>query len=573
MQLNSIRKPIQWLKDSWHLARPYWTSEEKWRAIALVSIVIVFNLLTVYMSVLFNKWNNSMYDSLQSFEAHKFYQLMIKFGFLAFFYILFQIVSYYFRKVLEIRWRRWMTNSYLSNWLSHKAYYKTRFIADYVDNPDQRISEDINSFIGTSLGLTLGFISNIVSLFSFVFILWGLSGALSFTVFAHKISIPGYMVWVALLYAIVGTYITFKIGKPLIKLNFRQETLEANFRFGLMRVREYGENIAFYQGEKEEKQSLTTKFSDLVSNFFSIVYRQMKIDIFNIGYSQIANIFPILVAAPRYFAKAIKLGDLMQISGAFGQVQGALSYFIDAYGSLASWRAIMDRLHGFESAISHASSLPVLARDDKPASYLSVNNLNLNLPNQESLLKNINFELNAGDRLLIKGASGSGKTTLLRALAGLWPFASGDISQNQAKTEMFIAQRPYMPQVSLRQAICYPLTTNLPDDADLLVIMRECGLAYLQSRLDEEVDWGKVLSLGEQQRVAFARVLVNHPDIIYLDEASSALDEAMEAHLYHVLSERLPQSAIISVGHRSTLDVWHNQQITINRNRELNGSI
>jgi putative ATP-binding cassette transporter len=573
MQLNSIRKPIQWLKDSWHLARPYWTSEDKWRAITLVSIVIVFNLLTVYMSVLFNKWNNSMYDSLQNFEAHKFYQLMIKFGFLAFFYILFQIVSYYFRKVLEIRWRRWMTNSYLSNWLSHKAYYKTRFIADYVDNPDQRISEDINSFIGTSLGLTLGFISNIVSLFSFVFILWGLSGALSFTVFAHKISIPGYMVWVALLYAIVGTYITFKIGRPLIKLNFRQETLEANFRFGLMRVREYGENIAFYQGEKEEKQSLTNKFSDLVGNFFSIVYRQMKIDIFNIGYSQIANIFPILVAAPRYFAKAIKLGDLMQISGAFGQVQGALSYFIDAYGSLASWRAIMDRLHGFEKAISDAGNLPVLARDNKPASYLSVNNLSLNLPNQESLLKNVNFELNAGDRLLIKGASGSGKTTLLRALAGLWPFASGEVSQNHTKTEMFIAQRPYMPQVSLRQAICYPLTTNLPDDADLLVIMRECGLAYLQSRLDEEVDWGKVLSLGEQQRVAFARILVNHPDIIYLDEASSALDEAMEAHLYHVLSERLPQSAIISVGHRSTLDAWHNQQITINLNRELNGSI
>lgn len=573
MQLNSVRKPIQWLRDSWHLARPYWTSEDKWRAIALVSIVIVFNLLTVYMSVLFNKWNNSMYDSLQNFEAHKFYQLMIKFGFLAFFYILFQIVSYYFRKVLEIRWRRWMTNSYLSNWLSHKAYYKTRFIADYVDNPDQRISEDINSFIGTSLGLTLGFISNVVSLFSFVFILWGLSGALSFTVFTHKVSIPGYMVWVALLYAIVGTYITFKIGRPLIKLNFRQETLEANFRFGLMRVREYGENIAFYQGEKEEKQSVTNKFSDLVGNFFSIVYRQMKIDIFNTGYSQIAIIFLLLVAAPRYFAKAIKLGDLMQIRGAFGQVQGALSYFIDAYGSLASWRAIMDRLHGFEKAISDAASLPVLTRNDKPTSYLSVNNLSLNLPNQKSLLKNISFELNSGDHLLIKGASGSGKTTLLRALAGLWPFASGDISQNQAKSEMFIAQRPYMPQVSLRQAICYPLTTNLPDDTELLTIMRECGLAYLRSRLDEEIDWGKVLSLGEQQRVAFARVLVNQPDIIYLDEASSALDEAMEAHMYHVLSERLPQSAIISVGHRSTLDVWHNQQIIINRNRGLNGSI
>lgn len=563
MQLNSIRKPIQWLKDSWHLARPYWTSEDKWRAITLVSIVIVFNLFSVYMSVQFNKFSNNMYDALQHLNQSAFYKLIIKFCYLAFFAISFQVMAYYFRKVLEIRWRRWMTNNYLSNWLSHKAYYKTRFIADYVDNPDQRISEDINSFIGTSLGLTLGFISNVVSLFSFVFILWGLSGALNFTVFAHKISIPGYMVWVALLYAIVGTYITFKIGRPLIGLNFRQETLEANFRFGLMRVREYGENIAFYQGEKEEKQSLTNKFSDLVGNFFSIVYRQMKIDIFNTGYSQIANIFPTLVAAPRYFSKAIQLGDLMQISGAFGQVQGALSYFIDAYSSLASWRAIMDRLHGFEKAISDASNLPVLARDDKPANYLKVSGLSINLPNQESLLKNISFELNSGDHLLIKGASGSGKTTLLRALAGLWPFASGDISQNQTKTEMFIAQRPYMPQVSLRQAICYPLTTNLPDDTELSTIMRECGLAYLRSRLDEEVDWGKVLSLGEQQRVAFARVLVNHPDIIYLDEASSALDEAMEAHMYSVLSERLPNSVIISVGHRSTLDIWHNQQLVL----------
>ncbi len=569
MQQNSTpkRNPLIWLKDSWHLARPYWTSQDKWRAIGLVAIVIVFNLLTVYMSVLFNKWNNKMYDSLQHFNQVMFYQLLVKFCYMAFFYILFQIMSYYFRKILEIRWRRWMTQDYLANWLDKHAYYKMRFVDNYADNPDQRISQDIAAFINTALSLTLGFISNVVGLFSFIFILWGLSGPLSFVIGGHHFVIAGYMVWVALIYALVGTFITFKIGRPLIKLNFAQENLEADFRFGLMRVHEYGENIAFYNGEKQEYQGLLVKFNRVVNNFMTTIYRQMKVDIFNIGYSQIANIFPILVASPRYFAKVIQLGDLMQISGAFGQVQGSLSFFIDSYGSLASWRAVMDRLYGFQSVINQSYNLQSIHKQKNDVDYLKVSNLTLKLPNSSRvLINNLNFNLKSGDRLLIRGSSGSGKTTLLRSLAGLWPYVDGEIFQNKTTKELFVAQRPYIPNVSLREAICYPLMDNLPDDDVLGKLLDECGVNYLVSRLGDLADWDKMLSLGEQQRLAFVRILVNEPDIIYLDEATSALDEDMEYKLYQILVQKLANSVIISVGHRSTLHQWHNQEINFNCN-------
>lgn len=565
--INNItkRSPIQSIKDCWHLARPYWSSEEKWRAIGLIAIVIVFNLLVVYMSVLFNKWNNAFYDSLQHVDKKAFFKLIIQFSYYAFFYILFQIVSYFFRKTLEIRWRKWLTNYYINNWLHKHAYYKTRFVKDYVDNPDQRISQDINGFIGTILDLSLGLVSNIVSLCSFVFILYSISGPLAFTILGHHIVINGYMVWAALLYAVVGTYITFKIGRPLIKLNFRQENVEADFRFGLMRVREYAENIAFYHGENQESRGLKQKFTNVVDNFMAIVYRQMKLDVFNVAYSQIANIFPIMVAAPRYFAKQIQLGDLMQIASAFGHVQGSLSFFIDGYGSLASLRAIMDRMYGFQSAIESAQELPVADRNDSNKYYLQVSNFALNLPDSSrQLANNLNFALASGERLLIKGESGSGKTTLLRALAGLWPYTSGNIYQNSSKHELFIAQRPYLPNVSLREAICYPLENNLPTDDELQQLMKECGLSYLVNRLTEETDWSKMLSLGEQQRIAFARVIINKPDIIYLDEATSALDEAMEQHLYSMLINKLPKSVIISVGHRSTLSNWHTQELNFN---------
>jgi putative ATP-binding cassette transporter len=380
----------------------------------------------------------------------------------------------------------------------------------------------------------------------------------------YHIVIPGYMLWVAILYAIIGTYLTFKIGKPLIKLQYQQQAYEADFRFGLMHVREYSENIAFYNGEAQEKRGLINRFSHVVNNFVSTIYRQLKIDIFSIGYNQLASIFPLLVAAPRYFAKAIQLGDLMQISSAFGRVQDALSYFIGAYTSLSGWRAVMDRLYGFQMAIEHAGKLEGLAIQQND-SYLTLKQVGINLPNGKTLVHGINFHLESGDSLLIKGRSGSGKTTLLRTIAGLWHFATGDIYQKPDLSSIFITQKPYLPIGRLRNAICYPMTENFPDIEQLRELLADCSIGYFAKKLDDYADWGNTLSVGEQQRIAFCRILINKPDIIYLDEATSALDEETEELMYSLIKSKLPNSIIVSVGHRSTVAKWHNQTLDFNQ--------
>lgn len=563
VQTTFSRSPLIWVKDAWHLARPYWVSEQKYKSIGLIILVIIFNLLTVYMTVLFNKWNNVFYDAIQNYDKKVFISAIYKFGVLAFFYILFQIMAYYFRKLLEIRWRKWQTKYYLRDWFSKKSFYKTRFLNTIVDNPDQRISDDINGFIVLTLDLTLGLMNSIVTLVSFIIILWKISGNLQFTFQGHHFVISGYMVYVALIYAVVGTYLTFKIGKPLIKLDFQQQAYEADFRYNLMRVREYSENIAFYNGEAQEQIGLIDRFSNVVSNFISIMYRQMKIDILSVGYGQLAVIFPIVVASPRYFAKLIKLGDLMQILSAFGRVQGALSYFIDAYTSLSGWRAVMDRLYGFQVAIKDAGNLTG-QQIQSGKSYLELKNLTVNLPDGQTLIKDIQINLTSGDRLLIRGKSGSGKTTLLRAIAGLWPFSTGEISQIQNLSSIFIAQRTYLPFGDLKTAICYPKIDNLPDDKYIVSLLNQFNLPNLVNQLYIVADWGNKLSLGEQQRVAFCRILINKPDIIYLDEATSALDEDTEEKMYQTLVEALPKSAIISVGHRSTIKHWHNKELNFN---------
>ncbi len=569
MQQNSVktvynRKFIQWLKDAWHLARPYWKSEERYTAYAKLAAVIALNLAYVYITVVANQWYNSFYDALQRYDKQSFVPLVVKFCWIAFFNVLLQLVSFYIRKHLEISWRRWLTDKYLKDWLGRQSYYKTRFIKP-IDNPDQRISEDINSFIGLTLDLSLGLITSLVSLFSFVFILWKLSGVLSFNLLGHGWNIHGYLVWLAVLYALAGTYITFKIGRPLIKLNFQQQAYEADFRFGLLRVREYSEDIAFYQGEAQESSGLSRRFHNVVDNFFKVVKRTLKINGFGFVYGQTSVLFPLLICVPRYLSKVITLGQLMQITSAFGRVQDALSYFLNAYTSMAGWRAVMDRMYGFQEAVHNAGELSGIAKTADHHNYLAVSDLLINLPKTaQPLVSNISFRLNSGDRLLIRGRSGSGKTTLLRTLAGLWPFASGKISGNPDKSSLFIAQKPYIPAINLKQAICYPLVDNLPSDEAVSKIMRECGIAYLGKRLHETADWGKMLSLGEQQRIAFCRILINRPDIVYMDESTSALDEEMEQHLYQLLIEQLPQSALISVGHRSTLRQWHNQELNFN---------
>lgn len=558
------RSPIKWIKDAWHLARPYWKSEERYKAIGLLSIVIICNLLFVYMTVVSNSWSNKFYDSIQRYDKVAFYRLLVKFAYIAFFYIGFQILSSYFRKFLEIRWRRWLTKHYLTEWFSKKAHYKMRFLDRSNDNPDQRISEDINSFISLFLDLTLGLISSTVSLASFVVILWHVGGVLNFAIQGHHITLPGYMVWAALVYAIIGTYILFKIGKPLINLNFMQEAYEANFRYGLVRIREYSENIAFYNGESQEKSGLVERFTNVVDNFVAIIYRSMKIGIFSIGYDQLSVVFPTLMCAPRYFAKTIQLGDLMQISSAFARVLSAMSFFMNAYTSLASWRAVMDRLYGFQSAVEDASNLGGIFI--KPGNnYLESKNLGINLPSGKALAKEINFSLNKGDRLLVNGRSGSGKTTLLRVIAGIWPYTSGEIYQKPELSSLFISQKPYLPLGTLKAAICYPKTNDLPDDVSLIKTLDLCNLSHLVTELHSASNWSEKLSLGEQQRIAFCRVLINAPDIVYLDEATSALDEETEAQMYQLICTTLAESVILSVGHRSTIKQWHAQELDFNQ--------
>lgn len=562
---SNNNSPISWIKDAWILAKPYWQSNEKYKSGFLLALVIICNLLAIGAQVMVNKWYNSFYNILQTYDKDALWESIARFCIIASFYVLFSVISAYILKFVTIRWRIWLTKYYMDNWFKYKAYYKTRFLNTISDNPDQRISEDINSFIVLFLQLTLGFISAIVTFISFIGILWGLSGTINLSFNGYSINMPGYMVWLAIIYAVVGTYIMFKLGKPLIKLDFNQQKYEANFRYSLIRVRENAEPIAFYNGEIEESKNLVNKFTNVVNNFYQIISRELRLNIFSSSYGQISIIFPLIINTPRYFAKSLKLGDLMQITSAFSKVENALSFFIGAYSAISGGRAVMDRLYGFQQTIyetDNLSRLPIILNNNKP--HLELNQLTINLPNQKTLIKNISLSLNSGDRLLIKGRSGSGKTTILRTLAGLWSYAKGNINMKLGLNILFIPQKPYLPIGKLKDAICYPKIDNIPNNEQIIHFLKSCESDNLIPALEHENNWMDILSLGEQQKLTFCRILINNPDIICLDEATSAIDEETEAKLYEILVTNLPNSIIISVGHRSTIKKWHNHELNVN---------
>jgi vitamin B12/bleomycin/antimicrobial peptide transport system ATP-binding/permease protein len=467
---------------------------------------------------------------------------------------------------LEIKWRSWMTEHYLDNWLNKQNYYRLQLLNNSTDNPDQRISEDIKMFVSSTLTLSLGVLKATVTLFSFIVILWGLSGSLALPFGHSKIMIPGYMVWAAIGYAVIGTWITSKIGRPLVGLNFDQQRYEADFRFSLVRLRENSESIAFYRGEQQEQANFADRFKKVFGNFRALMLRQKKLTWFTSGYSQIAIIFPFLVAAPRFFSKQIQLGGLVQTASAFGKVQDALSFFVDSYSSLAEWQAVINRLEGFSNNIelvrnSSENSLIQVTYSSAPS--LIVSGLQVDLPNGSSLLDNLEFSLNKGDTLLIAGPSGSGKSTLMRTLAGIWPFAKGCISIPQGESVLFLPQKPYLPLGTLRDTLLYPHGAGWVSDEPLKEVMTLCKLNELLDKLDSVEDWSHLLSLGEQQRIAFARVLLQRPKWLFLDEATSALDEPTECAMYRLLQEQLQDSAIISVGHRHTLLDYHRMRLHI----------
>ena len=556
------------LRQAWEVAWPYWSSEEKWAARGLLLAVIALNLVTVGLNVRLNTWNNDFYDALQQYNWGEFWRQFAIFGIIAFSLIVVAVYSLYLRQILHIRWRRWLTERFLRKWLEDQSYYRMQFNQATTDNPDQRISEDLDRFATITLGLSLGLLSSFVTLVSFVTILWTLSGALTIPlVGGAAIKIPGYMVLAALIYAVGGTLLTRWIGYPLIQLNFDQQRYEADFRFSMVRLRENAENVAFYGGEGRELDTFQNRFARIVANWWGIIRRRKKLTWFTTGYSQLAIIFPFVVAAPRYFDKAIQLGGLMQISSAFGQVQDSLSFIITSYTEIAEYQAVVQRLSGFSEKMNEIAAdrrAPQPIEIEQGGSGVEVDSLDLNLPDGRMMRPNISLSADRNNALLITGASGLGKSTLLRAIAGLWPFGRGRIKVGDGRS-LFLPQRSYLPLGTLADALVYPrVTGQLPRDR-LAEALHSVGLPQLVDRLDEDRNWAQSLSVGEQQRLAFARVFLVRPEIVFLDEATSALDEAAETALYRLLRDAPWRPTIVSVGHHGTLRRFHDTVVDLAR--------
>lgn len=550
---------------AWRLMSSYWHSQEKWKARGLLAGVIALTLGQVYMLVLLNGWNNDFYNALQQRAFESFWPLIGQFAGFAFLHIIFAVYAVYVRQILEIKWRKWMTDKYLDRWLGHQTYYRLQVAGqDDMDNPDQRIADDVNSFVNLTLGLFVGVLKQATSLVAFVVILWNLSGSLDIPLGDTVLSVPGYMVFVTLIYSIVGTWLAHKVGRKLIRLNYDQQRFEADFRFSMVRVRENSESVAFYGGEKPELQNFRERFALVIGNFWGLMKRTKLLNFYVNGYAQIAIIVPVLMCAPQYFNGTMQLGGFMQTISAFGRVQDALSYFVESYDSIAQYVAVIRRLGGFAGHMEEAEALaPSFDFTKNTSNALQLWQMDIALPDGRQLAEKLSIAVPAGKRLLISGGSGAGKSTLLRTIAGIWPYGTGEISLPTGWRTMFLPQRPYLPLGSLRRAIYYPQPVLENTDDNLTGLLERFGLQNLAGQLDAVDDWSRILSLGEQQRLAFIRILLLRPDIVFLDESTSALDEPREAQAYEILHQLLPQMAVVSVGHRSSLLNCHDKQLVL----------
>ena len=544
----------------WLLFKGYWSSEEKWKARGLLAVVISMNFAMVYLLVQLNEWYQIFWDALQNYEQERFFPLLGQFSAIAFTYIIIAVYAVYLRQMVQIKWRTWMTNNYLQAWMGGQIYYR---LQDATDNPDQRISEDIGQFVNLTLALLIGFLKELTTLGAFGVVLWNLSGSFTFNLGGMEIVIAGYMFWFSLIYSGIGTVLAHKVGRRLIALNFDQQKYEADFRFSMMRVRENSESIAFYRGEPNELEGFNLKFSNVIKNYWQLMKKTKHLNFYVNGYAQLAVIVPYIMAYPRYFAKEIQLGGLMQISSAFGRVQDALSFFVNSYDTLATLAAVINRLAGFTEHMEEAKKVQSSVTTST-APELKISALSVSLPTGRELLKKLSLELQNSKSLLVTGLSGCGKSTLLRTLAGLWAHASGEISLPEKARVMFLPQKPYLPLGTLKRALIYPSAEKeSPPEERLKKVLQQVELPALIDKLDTAEDWSRILSLGEQQRLAFARVLLSAPEYIFLDEATSALDEPRELEMYELIRRELPKVTVVSVGHRSTLFKLHDVELNL----------
>ena len=554
-----------------HLITPYWNSEEKKSARLYLAAIITLTIAAVYMTLLLNEWFNSFYSALQNYDSDAVYRGLLRFTGLAFAHIAFAVYSYYLQQRLALRWRKWMTKNYLAKWTGQQMYYRLEmFSQGTADNPDQRISEDINLFTARTLSFMSGLLRSATTIVCFIFVLWNLSEILSFSAAGQEFHIYGYLVWTALAYSILGTWITHKVGHRLVSLNYLQQKLEADFRFSMVRLRETAESVAFYNGAAKEEAFLSNRFMTLLRNTLFIIKKQKQLSWLTNSYAQIAIIFPFVVAVPRYLSQNISLGGLMQIANCFGKVQDAMSYFVDVYASLAEWQSCAERLLSFDKHIAAIEK----ETEEKSGSLvreethdrLRLADVTISVPAMDEnkrtreIISSASCTIKSGEHVILKGPSGSGKSTLLRTLAGFWPYVKGHISMPAPSEMMFIPQKPYIPMGTSAEAASYQLETA--DEEILSPLLVECGLSHLMEKPDTEADWSHILSLWEQQKLAFVRVFLRKPKWVFLDEATSAMDEETEEKMYRLLTA-LPGTTVISIGHRSTLDKWHNRVLRI----------
>jgi putative ATP-binding cassette transporter len=547
-------------RRAWNLVRPYFSSEQRWQALGLLASVVALNLVTVYVDVLLNEFQRDFFNAMEQKNFDEFTRQLWRFTWLAGAFILVAVYKFYLTQLFELRWRTWLTERFVGQWLSQRAFYELELIGARTDNPDQRIAEDIRLFTEYTVALTMGLLNSVVTLASFVAILWAVSGPITLTLAGSSVTIPGYMVWVAVLYALAGSAISYLIGRPLIALNFAQQRFEADFRYGLIRVREYAESVAMYRGERQEREGLGARFARVVGNYLALVRAQKRLIWAQSFYGQLAVIFPFVVAAPRYFNGPLKLGDVMQIANAFGQVQSSLSWFVNAYASLATWKATSDRLLTFEDALAAGPASPVARLSQVEGESPALLGVRLTTPAGAPIVSADALRVHAGDRLLVTGPSGSGKSTLFRALAGIWPFGSGRVERPRDGV-LFLPQKPYLPIGRLRDTVCYPAAPGQFDDSAIRQALVDCRLPQLADRLDEDGAWDRRLSPGEQQRLAFARALLNQPEWLFLDEATAALDEPTSNALYALLLQRLPRCAIVSIAHDPSVAAFHRRRV------------